>query len=202
MFACWDILPIKPGLTRWITKDIELPASGFSKLKDAVYCILSHQSSNVAYLLSYSVHFPQPSPRCAKPPPTKQAILINRGTLILWNHERKKKEKKEERRDHTAVSVGLVFAWIPSHPGIVGNEIANLNAKEALTLPLSESTDPYPIPRAYTLCKTNVKDEWNRLWTTSDRTKIHNVINDFYQEVPFGGLTKKERITLARLRTI
>ena len=32
------------------------------------------------------------------------------------------------------------------------------------------------------------------------KTKIHNVVNDFYQEIPFSRLTKKERIILARIR--
>ena len=64
---------------------------------------------------------------------------------------------------------------------------ADLNAKEALTLPLSESQTSITY-----YAKTNVKDKWNRLWTI--KLKIHNlVINDFYQEVPFSGLTKKRK---------
>ena len=51
--------------------------------------------------------------------------------------------------------------------------------------------DPY-----YT--KTDVRDEWNRLWTTSNRTKIR----DFCQEIPFSELTKKTNEELYRTRQI
>ena len=31
--------------------------------------------------------------------------------------------------------------------------------------------------------KTNVKKKCNRLWTTLNQTKIHNIVNDYYQEI-------------------
>ena len=37
--------------------------------------------------------------------------------------------------------------------------------------------------------KLDVKNEW----ATSNRTKIRNIVNKFYQEIPFSGLIKKER---------
>lgn len=75
----------KPDLLRWITKD-RTPTSSFYIPRGTVYRILSHQSSNIAYLLFRLPlrHFK---------PPTKEATLISRGTLILSYYKKTRKKK-------------------------------------------------------------------------------------------------------------
>ena len=68
----------------------------------------------------------------------------------------------------------IIITWIPSHQGIKGNEKADILAKEATTDQTNESN--IPIPHQDLLASTTKaeREEWIRIWTTTNRTKIRH----------------------------
>ncbi|XP_043257650.1 uncharacterized protein LOC122400322 [Colletes gigas] len=91
--------------------------------------------------------------------------------------------------------------WIPSHQGIPGNEEADAAAKEATILSPTETTVPIPYQDLINHMKKTTKEEWNRMWTTTKRTKIHDIIQNFYEPIPTCNLNRKEKSILSRLRS-
>ena len=93
-----------------------------------------------------------------------------------------------------------MIIWSPSHQGIEGNEKADSLAKEATTDRTNESN--IPIPRQNLLASTTKaeREEWNKIWTTTNRTKIHDIAHYFYQKIPNNDISRKERIAMTRLR--
>ena len=68
----------------------------------------------------------------------------------------------------------IIIIWIPSHKGIEGNEKADSLAKEA-TGQTNESNIPTTHQDLLTTTTKAEKEEWNRIWTTTNRSKIHDV---------------------------
>ncbi|XP_015429493.1 PREDICTED: uncharacterized protein LOC107186184 [Dufourea novaeangliae] len=95
----------------------------------------------------------------------------------------------------------VYIIWTPSHQGITGNEDADRAAKEVTTLPPAEATTPIPHQDLISHIKSTLKEKWNKIWTPMKRTKIHNVIQNFYQPIPLCGLNRKEKSIMFRLRT-
>ena len=79
----------------------------------------------------------------------------------------------------------IIITWIPSHQGIEGNEKAD-----------------FLIPHQDLLASTSKaeREEWNRIWTTTNRTKIHDIAHRFYQKIPNNSISRKEKIAMTRLR--
>ena len=80
-----------------------------------------------------------------------------------------------------------------------GNEKADSLAKEAATDRKNESN--IPIPHQDLLASTTKaeKEEWNRIWTTTNTTKIHDIARHFYQKIPNNNISRKKRIAMTRL---
>ena len=59
-----------------------------------------------------------------------------------------------------------------------------------------------PIPHQDLLASTTKaeREEWNRISTTTNRTKIHDIAHHFYQKIPNNNISRKERIAMTRLR--
>ena len=74
----------------------------------------------------------------------------------------------ELTNDHKQITI----TWIPSHQGIEGNEKADSLAKEATT---EEANILIPHQGLSASTTKAEKKEWNRIWTTTNRTKIHDL---------------------------
>ncbi|XP_076220866.1 uncharacterized protein LOC143174241 [Nomia melanderi] len=84
----------------------------------------------------------------------------------------------------------IILTWVPSHQGISGNEKADSMAKKATTDPETEIKKQIPFKDLLKSIYVTEEEEWNRIWTTSNRTKIHSTLN----------LNRKNRSILSRLR--
>ena len=68
----------------------------------------------------------------------------------------------------------IIITWIPSHQGIEGNEKADSLVKEATTDRTIEANIPISHQdQLASTTKTEREEEWNRIWTTTNGTKIY-----------------------------
>ena len=75
-----------------------------------------------------------------------------------------------------------IIAWIPLHQGIEWNEKADSLAKEATTDRTNEADIPISHKNLPASTTNAEREEWNRIWTTTNRTKIHDIARHFYQK--------------------
>ncbi|XP_054002649.1 uncharacterized protein LOC128889223 [Hylaeus anthracinus] len=94
----------------------------------------------------------------------------------------------------------IFIVWIPSHQGISGNRQADFKAKEATTLQTEHQQTPIPIQEIIQHEKKKINEEQNNIWK-SKPSKIHNIITNFFQNIPRNLMSRKEKIVLSRLRT-
>ena len=92
----------------------------------------------------------------------------------------------------------VIFAWIPSHTGIQGNEKADRLAKEALDLDVSERNIPYTDLK--TKINTYIKDKWQTSWNLNPQNKLyqHKPIIEPLNSLPLA--KRREDIVLTRAR--
>jgi hypothetical protein len=69
------------------------------------------------------------------------------------------------------VGVELVFIWVPSHIGLAGNSAADIAAKAALLLPISNLALPHTDYSP--LIETYVLSQWQDSWSLETHNKLH-----------------------------
>ena len=92
----------------------------------------------------------------------------------------------------------IVFGWLPSHVGIKGNEKADIAAKSALTLNISDLKIPFTDfkPSIYTF----LRNKWQMSWNAAILNKLHSIKPSLGEWQPNYRIDCKEEVTLARLR--
>ena len=93
----------------------------------------------------------------------------------------------------------IIIIWISLHKGIEGNKKADSLAKEA-TDQTNESNIPTPHQDLLTTTTKAEREEWKRIWTTANKSKIHDVAHHFYQKMPNNSMSRREIIAMTRLR--
>jgi len=93
----------------------------------------------------------------------------------------------------------IVFAWCPSHIGIVGNERADRLAKKALNHRITEAKIPYtdlkPQVNAF------IFDKWQSSWNEQTNNKLHSIRPNLKTLWPHGHrISRREEVVLARSR--
>ena len=80
-------------------------------------------------------------------------------------------------------------------------EICSSACENIKKLKMENERSQRPNPRQDLLASTTKaeREERNRIWTTTNRTKIHDIAHHFYQKIP-NNISRKERIAMTRLR--
>ena len=92
----------------------------------------------------------------------------------------------------------IVFCWLPSHVGIKGNEKADIAAKSALTLNISDLKIPFTDFKPS--INTFVHNKWQMSWNAAVFNKLHSIKPSLSEWQPYYRIDRKEEVTLARLR--
>ena len=95
---------------------------------------------------------------------------------------------------YLSVSKEIVFCWLPSHVNIRGNELADLEAKSALSLVITN----FKIPHSD--FKSNIRQYINNkcqsVWETQTQNKLNEIKSNFNSKCTFSNLSRKEQIKI------
>ncbi|WP_230209703.1 reverse transcriptase domain-containing protein [Solemya velum gill symbiont] len=96
--------------------------------------------------------------------------------------------------------ISLRFVWVPSHVGIMGNELADKAAKAALSS-ISEVSVPHSISEIGSLVKTQIMIKWQNRWNLSSHGRDYYKIKQYVSRtiITFGK-TRREETLYFRLR--
>ena len=92
----------------------------------------------------------------------------------------------------------IVFCWLPSHVGITGNEKADIAAKSALPLNMSDLKIPFTDFKPS--INTFVHNKWQMSWNAAVFNELHSIKPSLGEWQPNYRIDRKEEVTLARLR--
>ena len=96
--------------------------------------------------------------------------------LKALNHTSSKNsqiQKLLEKHHKIANTKEILFCWLPSHVGIIGNEIADRKAKDSLHLNMS--TFEIPFNSFKPLINKYILSEWQKSWDTATFNKLHAI---------------------------
>jgi len=76
---------------------------------------------------------------------------------------------------HGSLSVGIsvVFMWVPSHVGLAGNSAADIAAKAAQLLQVSNLTIPHS--DCNSLIRTKAINQWQVRWNSQTQNIMHAI---------------------------
>ena len=96
------------------------------------------------------------------------------------------------------VSKDIIFCWLPSHNNIRGNELADLEAKSALSLMITY----FKIP--YSDLKSNIRQYINNkcqsIWEKQTQNKLNEIKPNFNSKCAFFNYSRKEQTKITRCR--
>ncbi|XP_071151697.1 uncharacterized protein [Mytilus edulis] len=95
----------------------------------------------------------------------------------------------------------IIFEWIPSHVGVMGNESADLQAKNALNLDNCIDFIPLFKEDIKTVCKNFLKNSWQKDWETNKDRSLFKIIDKINFQINIPNLTREKEILLFKLRT-
>ena len=97
--------------------------------------------------------------------------------------------------------VDISFAWIPSHVGIKGNELADKAAKSALN---HSRVDIRVIPEygsVYNIIQKIILGKWQKMWDLSEKGRFYyNLVPVVSKEVKFTDENRRKEVSITRLR--
>ena len=98
------------------------------------------------------------------------------SVLKALNHTSSKNsqiQKLLEKHHKIANTKEILFCWLPSHVGIIGNEIADRKAKDSLHLNMS--TFEIPFNSFKPLINKYILSEWQKSWDTATFNKLYAI---------------------------
>ena len=135
--------------------------------------------------------------------PEKQFIIYSDSLSVLkslkdLHHRNPLIQQILKKYHYLSVSREIVFCWLPSHVNIRGNELANLEAKSALSLVITN----FKIPHSD--FKSNIRQYINNkcqsVWETQTLNKLNEIKSNFNSKCTFSNLSRKEQTKITRCR--
>ena len=101
----------------------------------------------------------------------------------------------------TTIADRLTYVWIPSHVGILGNEIADKLAVKATTLPSVTKTISFETHDVLPLINKYIETKWQSLWDT-DRTgrSYFRIEPKVSTKIKYSNSNRKKELVITRLR--
>ena len=103
-----------------------------------------------------------------------------------------------ERFDLMSTEKNIVLCWLPSHIGIEGNEKADLAARSALALPLSNIK--LNCSNFKPLIFTFIRSRWQSCWDLADSNKLHSIKPTLGPCYSPGVTIRRDEVVLSRVR--
>ena len=95
----------------------------------------------------------------------------------------------------------LELAWIPSHVGIHGNEIADKLAKEALDNTTIDRVVPHDIEGIVSIAKGNIEQIWQDRWNNDKKARHYHALEPkVNSDIKFKYSNRRGEVAVTRLR--
>ena len=92
----------------------------------------------------------------------------------------------------------IVFCWLPSHTNIRGNELADLEAKSALSLSITNLKIPHSDFKSN--IQQYVMNKCQSVWEKQTGNKLHELKPDFNSKCSFLGYSRQIQTKITRCR--
>ena len=99
---------------------------------------------------------------------------------------------------YLSASKETVFCWLPSHVNIRGNELADSEAKSALSLVITNFKIPHSDFKS-NVCQY-INNKCQSVWETQTYNKLNEIKPNFNSKCTFSNLSRKEQTKITRCR--
>ena len=99
---------------------------------------------------------------------------------------------------YLSASKEIVFCWLPSHVNIRGNELADSEAKSALSLVITNFKIPHSDFKS-NVCQY-INNKCQSVWETQTYNKLNEIKPNFNSKCTFSNLSRKEQTKITRCR--
>ena len=99
---------------------------------------------------------------------------------------------------YLSASKEIVFCWLPSHVNIRGNELADSEAKSALSLVITNFKIPHSDFKS-NVCQY-INNKCQSVWETQTYNKLNEIKPNFNSKCIFSNLSRKEQTKITRCR--
>ena len=99
---------------------------------------------------------------------------------------------------YLSVSKEIVFCWPPSHVNIYGNELADLEAKSALSLVITNFKIPHSDFKSN--IRLYINNKCQSIWETQTQNKLNEIKPNFNSKCTFSNYSRKEQTKITRCR--
>ena len=131
----------------------------------------------------------------------KQFIIYSDSLSVLKSledlHHRIPLIQQILKKYYLSVSKEIIFCWLPIHINTRGNELADLEAKSALSLVIN-----FKIP--YSDFKSNIRQYINNkcqsIWEKQTQNKLNEIKPNFNSKCTFSNYSRREQTKITRCR--
>ena len=133
----------------------------------------------------------------------KQFIIYSDSLSVLkslkdLHHRNPLIQKILKKYYYLSVSKEIVFCWLPSHVNIRGNELADSEAKSALSLVITNFKIPHSDFKS-NVCQY-INNKCQSVWETQTYNKLNEIKPNFNSKCTFSNLSRKEQTKITRCR--
>ena len=135
--------------------------------------------------------------------PEKQFIIYSDSLSVLWSlknldHRNPLIQQILRKFNYLSSFKEIVFCWLPSHTNIRGNELADLEAKSALSLSITNLKIPHSDFKSN--IHQYVMNKCQSVWEEQTGNKLHELKPDFNSKCSFLGYSRQNQTKITRCR--